>query len=220
MSPSKSVAVAASLACCATAVLAPAAAAQGSVTQDSVTQGSVPVSFACRAKPPLLPAQEFVQQSSITADAPASVAPGSVFTSTSQTDAMQAPAELNGQKIKALKDIRFRAKLPGNATFVSIALSGGSNLGPGKPTATHVDGHVVETAPGPIAGGSTFQLPKGTLQLKAGASGVMERRVGGTSYDDPGLTFTAEVKVLLLTVDVPVACYPKPSPVTHRITIR
>ncbi|MFB9904193.1 hypothetical protein [Allokutzneria oryzae] len=82
---------------------------------------------------------------------------------------MQAPAELNSQKIKALKNIRFRAKLPDNAAFVSISLSGGSNLGPGRPSAPHADGHVIESVPGPIAVGTTFQLRKGTLQLKAGS---------------------------------------------------
>ena len=50
------------------------------------------------------------------------------------------------------------------------------------------------TVPGPIAGGSTFTLPTLTLNLTAGSSGsTTPGALAGTSYSDPGLTFTAVV---------------------------
>jgi len=77
------------------------------------------------------------------------------------------------------------------------------------------------TVPGPIPGGATFQLPALHLTLSAsGASGTaIATRLSGTSYSDPGLTFSATVRAGIFTVNVPTSCFPNPSPVLTSTTI-
>ncbi|WP_311137552.1 hypothetical protein [Streptomyces sp. I6] len=75
-------------------------------------------------------------------------------------------------------------------------------------------GEIVMSVPGPIGGGKTFTLPALDLDLTAGTSGsAIETRLSGTSYSSPGLTFTASVPILFVTVSVPTSCYPSPNPV-------
>jgi dehydratase len=58
-----------------------------------------------------------------------------------------------------------------------------------------------------------------TINLTAGASGTIETKLGGTSYTDPGLTFTAVVSSFLGDITAPTACFPDPSPVFTTTTI-
>ena len=73
--------------------------------------------------------------------------------------------------------------------------------------------------PGPIKGGADFELPTVTINLQAGGTGTITTKLGGTSYDAPGLTFTAVVVVFGFPVDAAAKGYPDPSPVLTTTTI-
>lgn len=178
------------------------------------------VAFDCQAKPPIGAAQQLTLDNSVQADAPATVASGATFEITLAPDAMTVPAQAGGYNVTKLQNLALKVPVPAGSTFGSVTLTGGSNLG-GTPTASQ-DGDVVTVnIPGPIAGGATFQLPALHLTLTAaGAAGsAIETRLSGTSYDSPGLTFTATVSVGIFPIDVPTSCFPNPSPTLTTTTI-
>ncbi|MEU4608456.1 hypothetical protein AB0F43_36180 [Kribbella sp. NPDC023972] len=69
--------------------------------------------------------------------------------------------------------------------------------------------------------GANYQLPSLSVRLKSGRRGVVvETRLKGTSYDDPGLTLQAKIKWKLVTITSPVSCFPDPNPALTRTVVR
>jgi dehydratase len=143
------------------------------------------------------------------------VTAGATFQVTLAPDPMTVPPEAGGYAVDKLTKLALKVPVPQGSTYQSATLTGGSGLGNGTPTVTQSGGVVTIGIPGPIAGGATFQLPALHLTLTAsGAAGTtVESKVSGASYDDPGLTFIATVKVGIFPIDVPTSCFPNPSPV-------
>ena len=73
--------------------------------------------------------------------------------------------------------------------------------------------------PGPIAGGSTATLPTLTINVTAGSSGSINTQLAGSSYSNPGLTFTAVITVIFFNVNAATVGYPSTSPVLASTTI-
>ncbi|MFC7343312.1 cyclase [Saccharopolyspora griseoalba] len=176
------------------------------------------INFDCQGDSPL-GAEQFSLQQTTDVTAPETVAPGAAFDIVVDPAVNTVPGEVNGNTVEEVRDFDLKIPVPANSTYVSADLEGGSNLGENPPTFT-VDGGVATLHfDGPIAGGSEFELPTVTVHLTAGDSGAIESKLAGTSYDDPGLTFTAVVSSLVGDVDVPSACYPNPNPVLTTTTI-
>jgi dehydratase len=169
------------------------------------------VNFDCQATPPIGSAQDFTLAADVTGTAPASVTAGSAFQVTLAPGSMTVPSSVNGYTVNSISNIQLDLPVPANATLTGESLSGGSGLG-GTPSVSVSGGDIVVTVPGSVSGGSTFTLPTLTLDLTAGSSGsTIATEIAGTSYSDPGLTFTANVTDIF-SVNVPTACYPSPSP--------
>lgn len=177
----------------------------------------VTVTESCRAQPPLIGTQYFDQSLTTDVAAPATVAPNTNLDIVVTTAPQTLPGEVNGYTVKEVKNLKAKFPIPANSTFVGATLTGGNVPGP-APTFAVVGNDVVVSVAGPIPGGATFQIPVVTATLKSGASGTIETRLGGTSYDAPGITFTAVVTIGF-NVNVPVACYPNPSPILTTTTI-
>ncbi|MFJ4013214.1 cyclase [Streptomyces sp. NPDC090026] len=201
------------------ATAAGALALAGLAAAPASAAGTV-VGLDCQAKPPVGSAQTFDLDAEVEATAPVSVASGDSFTITLATQQMTVPSSVGGYTVKSLKSIKLTAPVPENAALNGVTLSGGSGTGPGEPTVSVGGGTIVLTVPGPINGGADFTLPALTLDLTAGPSGgTVETRLSGTGYNDPGLTFTASVPILFVTVNVPTSCYPSPNPVLSSTSI-
>ncbi|GAA2468996.1 cyclase [Streptomyces thermolineatus] len=184
------------------------------LTASPASAAVVPVDLACRATPPIGSAQDLSIGANVDGTAPATVPSGSGFTAKLAPEAMTVPGTVGDYTVKSLSNLKLTVPVPANATLNGASLSGGSGLGSGTPTVATSGSNVVVTVPGPITGGSSFTLPSLSLDLTAGAAGnTVQTRIAGTGYSDPGLTFTAAVKASILTVNVPTACYPSPSPV-------
>ncbi|HVV20926.1 MAG TPA: cyclase [Pseudonocardiaceae bacterium] len=145
--------------------------------------------------------------------APATVAAGGSLSDVLAPGPITVPTSADGYTITQIQDITLKVPVPANSTYVSATLSGGSGLGSGTPTVSQSDGVVTVAVPGPVKGGATFTLPTLTLGLTAGTSGSIVTQLAGTSYSDPGLTFTAVVSVLGFPVDAATVGYPDPNPV-------
>jgi dehydratase len=182
---------------------------------------TVPVTFDCQASPPVGAPQQLALDSSIAADAPASVAAGATFAVVLAPDPMTVPVTAGGYSVNNLRNLSLKIAVPQNSTYQSATLTGGSNLGSGVPTVAEADNVVTVTVPGPLAGGATIQLPALHLNLvAAGTPGAtIDTHVAGTGYADPGLTFTANVKVSFFAVDVPTSCFGNPVPTFTSTTI-
>ncbi|MFI9273296.1 hypothetical protein ACIGXM_21625 [Kitasatospora sp. NPDC052896] len=178
------------------------------------------VDFSCQATPPIGSAQTFDLNAGVNATAPDSVAAGSQFSITLAPDALTVPSTVSGYSIQSINDIQLTIPIPANATLLGESASGGSGIDPSG-TSVAVNGNdVVITVNSSVAGGSTFTLPALTLNLQAGASGsTVQTTLGGTSYTDPGLTFTATVPVAFFTVNVPTTCYPASSQTLSTTTV-
>ncbi|MFC7613661.1 cyclase [Actinokineospora soli] len=172
--------------------------------------------FACQGSTPMGPQNfNFAQSAEVTA--PATVAPGAAFSIVIDPAPNTIPSSVNGYTVRRVENLALKVPIPANSTYVSATLSGGSNVGT---TNISVSGGVATiTATGPIAGGATFELPTVTANLTAGASGTIQTKLYGTSYSDPGLTFTAVVASFLGNINVPTKCYPNPNPVITTTTI-
>lgn len=175
---------------------------------------SSPLALDCQAKPPIGAAQTLALDTTIDAQAPSAVTPGSAFDVVLAAGALTLPTTAGGYSINNVRNLKLKLPVPANAAFRAAGLSGGSNLGTGVPTVTQAGGLVTLTVPGPIAGGATFQLPAVTLTLTAtGAAGsTIATQLAGTSYADPGLTLTANVRAVIINVDVPTTCFANPNP--------
>lgn len=175
------------------------------------------INFDCQASTPLGPQTSSLIQT-VDATAPATVAPGATFDVVVDPAAGQVPAEAAGFTVKNVNTFTLKVPVPSNATLTGIDLTGGANLG-GTPTSSESGGVVTVQFPGPIAGGSTFELPTITAHLTAGASGAVESTLYGTSYSDAGLTFTTVVSTFLGDISAPTSCFPNPNPVLTSTTI-
>jgi dehydratase len=182
---------------------------------------TVPVNLDCQGRPPIGAPQQIALDATIQATAPETVAPGGTFEVVIAPDPMQVPSDAAGNKVNNLRDLLMRVPVPAGSTVESVSLTGGSNLGTGTPTATPVGDLISVLVPGPLAGGSTIQLPALHMNLKAtGEPGsTIVTKLAGTSYDDPGLGFTANVRAVFFDVDVPTSCFPNPSPTFTTTTI-
>src|SRR3989442_832584 len=67
----------------------------------------------------------------VTATQPASVASGAALTDVLTTGPITVPSSANGYTIKQIENIKLLVPVPGNATYKSASLSGGSGLGSG-----------------------------------------------------------------------------------------
>ncbi|SNR67260.1 hypothetical protein [Actinoplanes regularis] len=196
-----------------------AAGALGLVTALSVSLPAVaapaPVTWDCQARPPIGGAQQLSLDTPITGSAPESVATGSDFEITAEPAPLTIPASANGNTIRYLKNLQVRTPVPAGTSFRGVTLTGGSNLGTGIPTATQSGGLITVTVPGQLTGGSTVQLPTIHLAVTAtaAAGSTIVSTLAGTSYTDPGLSFTANVKFLFTGIDVPASCFTSPNPV-------
>lgn len=150
---------------------------------------------------------------------PATVAPGGAVTVTLSTGPLAVPSSASGYTIKDIQGIALDIAVPSNSTYVSCSLSGGSGLGNGTNTCSHSGSNVVVTIPGPIAGGATANLPTLTINTTAGSSGSINTQLAGTSYTSPGLTFTAVISVIGISVNAPTTGYPTTSPVLATSTV-
>ncbi|MFD9896253.1 cyclase [Amycolatopsis sp. NPDC059027] len=176
------------------------------------------VNFDCEANAPVVGPQHVSLKQDATVTAPGTVTAGGALDVVIDPAPNTVPSDVSGYKVKEIKDFALKIPIPANSTFVSADLTGGSGLGSTPPKLTVANGVATLAFPGPIAGGSTFELPTVTAHLKAGTSGKIETKLAGTSYQDPGLTFTAVVNQIV-DISAPTACFPNPSPVFTTTTI-
>jgi dehydratase len=155
---------------------------------------------------------DFTLDQGVDASAPATVAPNGALTVTIDPTPNKIPSEAGGRQVREIKGLALKLPVPANSTFTSASLSGGSGLG-GTPSVALQGNDVVLTVPGPIRGGADFELPTVTINLQAGGTGTITTKLGGTSYDAPGLTFTAVVTVFGFPVNAAAKGYPDPNPV-------
>ncbi|SDH38487.1 dehydratase [Lentzea fradiae] len=161
---------------------------------------------------------DFTLDQGVDASAPASVAAGGALTVTIDPAPNTIPSEAGGRTVREIKGLALRLPVPANSTFRSASLSGGAGLG-GTPTIALSGSDVVLSVPGPIRGGASFELPTVTINLTAGSGGEIATKLGGTSYDAPGLTFTAVVTVIGIPINAAAKGYPDPNPVLTTTTI-
>ncbi|WP_434448792.1 cyclase [Lentzea sp. E54] len=161
---------------------------------------------------------DFTLDQGVDASAPTSVAPNGALAVTIDPAPNTIPSEAAGRQVREIKGLALKLPVPANSTFQSASLAGGSGLG-GTPTVALQGTDVVLSVPGPIKGGADFELPTVTINLTAGGSGTITTQLGGTSYDAPGLTFTAVVVVFGFPIDAAAKGYPDPNPVLTTTTI-
>ncbi|MDX8146575.1 cyclase [Lentzea sp. BCCO 10_0061] len=161
---------------------------------------------------------DFTLDQGVDASAPATVAPNGTVAVTVDPAPNKIPTEAGGRQVREIKGLALRLPVPANSKFQSASLSGGSGLG-GTPTVALSGNDVVLTVPGPIKGGADFELPTVTINLQAGGTGTITTKLGGTSYDAPGLTFTAVVVVIGFPINAAAKGYPDPNPVLTTTTI-
>lgn len=154
----------------------------------------------------------------VTTTAPATVSPGGALTITLAPGPITVPTSASGYTISQINSIQLLVPVPTNSTYGSATLSGGSNLG-GTPTLSEANGVMTVSVPGPVSGGATFTLPTLTINVTAGSSGTITTQLAGTSYSNPGLTFTAVISVLGIPVNAPTNGYPNPNPALATTTI-
>jgi dehydratase len=156
----------------------------------------------------------------VAGSAPSSVAAGASFSVALSVGSITVPTSASGYTITQIQNIDLKIPVPANSTYVSSSLAGGSNFGSGTPSVSESGGLVDIAIPGPISAGTTFTLPTLTLGLTAGSSGsTVTTTLSGTSYSDPGLTFTAVLHVLFFNVNASTVGYPATTPALTTTTI-
>jgi dehydratase len=175
------------------------------------------ITYDCQANTPL--GNEFLTLNQVVdSTAPATIAPGGALDVVVDPAPNTVPSQAAGYTVKRVHTFTLKVPVPTNSTLSGVNLTGGSNLG-ATPTWSASAGVITIKFPGPIAGGSTFELPTITAHLTAGASGAINSTLYGTSYADPGLTFTAVVGSFIGDVSAPTSCFPNPNPVLTSTTI-
>jgi dehydratase len=184
-----------------------APAADAAVAPYATTMASI--SYSCQANTPI-GRQSFTLNATARASAPDTVAPGGSLSLSVTGGSATLPRSVHGLTVNSLSNVVLKLPVPTNSSYVSSTLSGGSaNLGATR--ATQSGGVITVSAPGPIAGGAAFTLPTATLNLTAGASGAIQSSLGGTSFENPGLTGTASVSFLFLRTNIAISCFPSPN---------
>lgn len=178
------------------------------------------ISMDCEAIAPIVGPQYSTMPVTFDVQAPGTVAPGSALDVVVDPAPSTVPESANGFDVKEVKNYALKFPIPANSTFVSADLTGGSNIGDTPPTLDVADGVATLSFPGPIPGGTTFDMPTITLHLTAGQSGTIETHIGGTSYSDPGLKLTAVATFLGADIEAPTSCFPNPDPVLSTTTIQ
>jgi dehydratase len=197
-----------------TAVLGTAAALSAPAASASVSlvTKTVSVTFNVKATASGLSGTDSLPET-LTATAPATVKPSAHFIVSLSSGAISVPASVDGVTIVDIKSLSLKVKVPANSSYVSCSFSGGSGLGTGTPTCSQTNGAVTFKVPGPMDGGTTVTLPKMSVHLKAGTSGTITSKLGGTSYTNPGLRGTADLTVAGGAVTATAVAYPDPNPV-------
>jgi dehydratase len=185
-----------------------------------LTPASPPVAtYACRADTKFGRHTISIRQA-VDAQAPAVVPANSRFTIAVHLQPGTLPGEVKGFKLKEVRDLTLRVPVPANSSYVSARLTGGSGLN-STPTVQLEGNTAVVKVAGPISGGAGYQLPDLSVRLRSGRAGtIIETKLKGTSYDDPGLTLQAKIKWKFITTSAPVACYPNPNPVLTRTRVQ
>nr|WP_246598347.1 DUF11 domain-containing protein [Nocardia tengchongensis] len=175
------------------------------------------VDFQCQAKPPIGDAQTFTMTLGVSGAAPSTASVGDAVTITLTPAGQQVPDAVSGHPLRSLRGIKLSMPVPANSTYVSSTVSGGTVAA----TVGQSGGRITLDAPGTIAAGASFTLPAVTVKVTAAAAGTITSTLAGTSFDDPGLTFTASVDsgTILGAVDVPVKCYPGTAPTLTTTTV-
>ena len=120
-----------------------------------------------------------------------------------------AAASTNAAYIQQIKDIRVAVRLPADAVLLGWRLSGGSGVGTGLTVSVSGD-QLTVTAPGPLAGGTVYDMPAITLHLVSlRAPATVTTAPGGTGFAQPGFAFTRQV----VGEDTwgPLECFPDPA---------
>ena len=180
---------------------------------------STPITYNLQSKAVGQTALSTIPVSVSASSSPATVAAGGAVTVTLATGALTVPSSASGYTIKDIQGIALDIAVPTNSTYVSCSLAGGSGLGSGTNTCSHSGSNVVVNIPGPIAGGATATLPTLTIKVTAGSSGSINTQLAGTSYTSPGLTFTAVISVIGISINAPTTGYPTTSPILATSTI-
>ena len=159
--------------------------------------------------------------SGVTILAPSTAPQGSTFQTQLTADPIEVPTTGGGYPVKQLKNVDVRFDLPAGATFVGATLSGGSQLGAGTPSVSLVGNQIVLHIPGNLSPGTTAVLPTVTATLQAtGTVGtVLQAKMSGSSFADPGITFQAVVTVFFFDVTADASCYAPVNPVLAETTI-
>ncbi|MFB9909236.1 cyclase [Allokutzneria oryzae] len=193
-----------------------ATVATASLIALALPAAAAPVTFTCEASTPIGKVSASLNQE-VTASAPATVAAGGDIAIVVDPAPNKVPAKVGDYTLKEVKNFALKIPVPANSTYVSASLSGGSGVG--TATVSHENGTLVLKLSGALAGGADFELPTVTVNLKAGASGTISSKLGGTSFSDPGLTFTATAQTIIGPINAPTACYPNPNPALTTTTI-
>jgi dehydratase len=163
---------------------------------------------------------DFDVDATVTGTAPATVAPDSSLAVELSVGSITVPTSADGYTVEQISGITLEIPVPADSTYDSASLAGGSGFGSAAPSVSESDGVVSIAVPGPIAAGSTFTLPTLTLNLTSGAAGgTINTALSGTSYSDPGLTFTAEISIIGIGVSGGAVGYPTTSPTLTSTTI-
>ncbi|MFF0637664.1 hypothetical protein ACFYTS_34820 [Nocardia sp. NPDC004151] len=180
-------------------------------------QAPTTIDFQCQAKPPIGEAQTFTMALGVSGAAPSAASVGDAVAITLTPAAQQVPGSVSGHALRSLRGFKLFMPVPTNSTYVSSTVSGGTVAA----TVGQSGGRLTLDAPGTAAAGSDFTLPAVTVNVTASAAGTITSTLAGTSFDDPGLTFTASVDsgTILGAVDVPVKCYPGSAPTLTHTTV-
>jgi dehydratase len=181
------------------ALLALTPAVASAIPASAATQTAA---FRCRAAG-MTGSFEAALSQEIDSKAPSTVVPGKDTTIVLAPSARSVPTL--GGSLKELKDITLKVPFPTSSTYRSSSLSGGFGLG--HVTLRESDQALIITATGPVPGGADYQLPTLKITVTANDRGDIQSILGGTSFDDPGLTFTAVAR-LDADADVATSCYP------------
>lgn len=198
-----------------TAVLS--AAALVALAAPVAAAAATDITYDCAADTPFGTEYATLNQT-VDATAPATVAPGGALDVVVDPAPNQVPSEVAGYDVEEVHTFTLKVPVPTNSSLDGVDLTGGSGLN-SVPTWSEDNGIVVVKFAGPIAGGAEFELPTITAHLTAGASGSIDTKLYGTSYDDPGLTFTVVVNTFFGDISAPTSCYPNPNPVLTSTTI-
>lgn len=183
----------------------------------AVTAQGVRINWDCQATPPIDGPQQPSLNNTVEGDAPSAVKPDDVFNIILASNPLTIPATAAGYPVNTLRDIKLSVLVPPSTNHLASTFAGGST----PATVTEADGVVTVSVPDAVAGGAAFNFPIIQLNLAAtGAAGsVTESRLAGTGYASPGLRFVANIKVGVINLDVPTACFPAGSPALTRTTI-